>query len=151
MRSLLRFGALLTVIVCASPASATDVFEFPDTGTEPLSRAGAWVARATNPLAVIHNPAGLADQQTGALANAHQVFNDVCFTRTGQGVEVETHQAPYRPDACDETAAAGADDGCAFFNSGYGEVDDVDLDCRRVRVSARNSRDEALGFRCCGP
>ena len=103
MRSRLKLGSLLALALSASPAAATDVFEFPDTGTEPMSRAGAWVARATNPLATLHNPAGLAGQRTGVLANVHLVFNDVCFTRKGQGAVVTSQDAPYRPDACDDT------------------------------------------------
>ena len=104
MRARGRLGALLAIASFASGARATDVFEFPDNGTEQLSRAGAWVARATNPLATFQNPAGLAGQETGVLGSVHLVFNDVCFTRQGQGAVVETHEAPYRPDACDETA-----------------------------------------------
>jgi long-subunit fatty acid transport protein len=104
MRSALRLPTLLALMLCASRAAATDVFEFPDNGTEQLSRGGAWVARATNPLATFYNPAGLAGQGSGVLASVNLVFNDVCFTRRGPGQVVEIHDAQYPPDVCDETA-----------------------------------------------
>ena len=38
--------------------------EFPDNGSEQEGRGGAWVARASDPLAAFYNPAGLAGQPT---------------------------------------------------------------------------------------
>ena len=83
-RSVAVAGALC-VIGVSQAAHATDVQDFPDIGTEPLGRGGAWVARATNPLATLQNPAGLAGQKSGVLANVHLVFNKVCFLRQGAG------------------------------------------------------------------
>jgi long-subunit fatty acid transport protein len=104
MRFALRLSTSLALALCASRAGATDVLEFPDNGTEQLSRGGAWVARATNPLATFFNPAGLAGQGSSALANVNLVFNDVCFSRSGPGAVVDQHDAPYPPDVCDETS-----------------------------------------------
>ena len=106
MRALSRIGAVCALLCVAGSAQATDIFEFPDNGTEQLSRGGAWVARATNPLATFYNPAGLAGQDTGALLNVNLVFNDVCFTRAGEGetVEFPSENVPYPGEVCDETA-----------------------------------------------
>jgi long-subunit fatty acid transport protein len=104
MRRALRLSTLMALSLCATRAAATDVLEFPDNGTEQLSRGGAWVARATNPLATYFNPAGLAGQGTGALANLNLVFTDVCFTRRGPGQVVDGHDALYPADVCDETS-----------------------------------------------
>ncbi|MBK7583502.1 MAG: outer membrane protein transport protein [Myxococcales bacterium] len=84
----------------AKSASATDAQDFPDTGTEPLGRGGAWVARATNPLATFQNPAGLAGQRTGVLGNVHLVFNKVCFERKGDGSKLDVPNGLDYPKVC---------------------------------------------------
>lgn len=38
------------------------VLSYPEEGSEPMGRAGAWVARASDPIALARNPAGLAGQ-----------------------------------------------------------------------------------------
>ncbi len=84
-------------------AHATDVQDFPDTGTEPLGRAGAWVARASSPLATLQNPAGLAGQKSGVLANVHLVLNKVCFQRQGDGERIRVGQNGLRyPEVCND-------------------------------------------------
>ncbi|MEB2311184.1 MAG: hypothetical protein OZ921_12660 [Sorangiineae bacterium] len=82
-------GALVVGVVSfAGPARATDAMRFPDNGTEQLGRGGAWVARATNPLATLYNPAALATQETGVLLDVNGVFFKTCFTREGPGSNV---------------------------------------------------------------
>jgi len=81
--------ALLAVGSFAGSARATDVLEFPDNGTEQMARGGAWVARASNPLATLYNPAALAGQKSGVLLNVNLVLNKVCFQRAGDGAELD--------------------------------------------------------------
>jgi long-subunit fatty acid transport protein len=70
-------------VVLASPsaARATNVTEFPDNGSEQMARGGAWVARASDPLATIFNPAGLAGQPTRVTIQNGTIFEHTCFTR----------------------------------------------------------------------
>ncbi len=62
-------------------AQASNVLEVPDNGSEQMQRGGAWVARASDPLAVFFNPAGLAGQDTRLLLNANINIQHTCFTR----------------------------------------------------------------------
>jgi long-chain fatty acid transport protein len=92
MRSKMRFSFRLTprllstatfaaLCLVASSAAATNVTEFPDNGSEQMGRGGAWVARASDPLAVVFNPAGLAGQRTALTAQANLSIQSTCFTR----------------------------------------------------------------------
>lgn len=103
MRRNLAAVAALATLFGARAARATDVQDFPDIGTEPLGRGGAWVARATSPLATFQNPAGLAGQKTGVLGNVHLVFNKVCFQRQGDGAKLDLppNGIDY-PEVCNE-------------------------------------------------
>ncbi len=65
----------------AAPARATSVEEFPDNGSEQEGRGGAWVARASDPLAAFYNPAGLAGQPTRLTLQSNVSFQRTCFTR----------------------------------------------------------------------
>jgi long-subunit fatty acid transport protein len=62
-------------------ARATSVEEFPDNGSEQEGRGGAWVARASDPLATFYNPAGLAGQPTRLTLQANFTSQHTCFTR----------------------------------------------------------------------
>ena len=53
--SALSLAALL--LLMPASAHAENVTEFPDNGSEQMARGGAWVARASDPLATIFNPA----------------------------------------------------------------------------------------------
>ena len=67
MRRALRVPVAAVLAVLAfvlARAHATGVEEFPDNGSEQEGRGGAWVARASDPLATFYNPAGLAGQPT---------------------------------------------------------------------------------------
>ncbi len=62
-------------------AQATNVTEFPDNGSEQMARGGAWVARASDPLATIFNPAGLAGQPSRVTVQGGLIFEHTCMTR----------------------------------------------------------------------
>ncbi len=68
-------------LLFANEASASNVTEFPDNGSEQMGRGGAWVARASDPLATMFNPAGLAGQRTTLTLQSNFIFHDTCFTR----------------------------------------------------------------------
>jgi long-subunit fatty acid transport protein len=69
------------LLASSRPARATGVAEFPDNGSEQMARGGAWVARASDPLATIFNPAGLAGQPTRLTLQNNTIFEHTCFTR----------------------------------------------------------------------
>jgi long-subunit fatty acid transport protein len=74
------------VVVAASVltprlARATSVEEFPDNGSEQEGRGGAWVARASDPLATFYNPAGLAGQPTRLTVQSNISTQHTCFAR----------------------------------------------------------------------
>jgi|GEM_PF-529836 len=82
----LAFGACAALVAgaplfYASPAAATNVTEFPDNGSEQMARGGAWVARASDPLATIFNPAGLAGQPSRITIQNNTIFEHTCFSR----------------------------------------------------------------------
>lgn len=68
-------------LLAAAPARATNVTEFPDNGSEQMGRGGAWVARASDPLATMFNPAGLAGQPSRITLQNNFIFEHTCFTR----------------------------------------------------------------------
>lgn len=78
MRTLL---ATLAAVSASGTAWASNVTEFPDNGSEQLSRGGAWVARASDPLAAFYNPAGLAGQDTKLTLQANLTIRSSCFNR----------------------------------------------------------------------
>lgn len=73
-------------------AHATNVTEFPDNGSEQMARGGAWVARASDPLAAFYNPAGLAGQNTRLTLQLNINVAHTCFTR--QKSAFDTTQEP---------------------------------------------------------
>ena len=85
MRRAVRASAagvlVLSGLLVARGARATGVIEFPDNGSEQEGRGGAWVARASDPLATFYNPAGLAGQQTRLTLQANLSTQNTCFTR----------------------------------------------------------------------
>jgi long-chain fatty acid transport protein len=79
-----RLVALPTFALLASSAwsaRASNVLEVPDNGSEQMARGGAWVARASDPLATAFNPAGLAGQDTRVTLQSNFIFHHTCFTR----------------------------------------------------------------------
>jgi long-subunit fatty acid transport protein len=84
MRRVFRVSAAAVLAVgLFSPrlAHATSAEEFPDNGSEQEGRGGAWVARASDPLATFYNPAGLAGQPTRLTLQANISAQHSCFTR----------------------------------------------------------------------
>jgi len=77
----MRFRILFAALTLSPSAFATNVTEFPDNGSEQMARGGAWVARASDPLAAFYNPAGLAGQKTRATLQANLVIQQTCFSR----------------------------------------------------------------------
>ncbi|MDB4934082.1 MAG: hypothetical protein JWP87_1054, partial [Labilithrix sp.] len=75
------FAVLLVAALTPSVAYATNVTEFPDNGSEQMARGGAWVARASDPLATMFNPAGLAGQPSRITVQNNTIFEHTCFTR----------------------------------------------------------------------
>jgi len=67
--------------LAAATAQATNALEFPDNGSEQMARGGAWVARASDPLATFYQPAGLAGQPTRVVAQTNLALDHACFTR----------------------------------------------------------------------
>jgi long-subunit fatty acid transport protein len=81
MRVRLGLGLALAAFFGARGASATTVLEVGDNGSEQMGRGGAWVARASDPLAAFYNPAGLAGQETRLTLQANINIQSTCFTR----------------------------------------------------------------------
>jgi long-chain fatty acid transport protein len=86
MRRVLRVSAaailaVLPVVLASRAARATSAEEFPDNGSEQMARGGAWVARASDPLATFYNPAGLAGQATRLTLQGNISSQHTCFTR----------------------------------------------------------------------
>ncbi len=81
MRVRLGLGLSLAAFFGARGASATTVLEVGDNGSEQMARGGAWVARASDPLAAFYNPAGLAGQETRFTLQANINIQNTCFTR----------------------------------------------------------------------
>lgn len=75
----------VSIAACAllvpAAAHASNITEFPDNGSEQMARGGAWVARASDPLATTFNPAGLAGQPTRVTLQNGLIFEHTCFTR----------------------------------------------------------------------
>jgi len=76
-------AAFVVAAAICSPreAAASNVIEVPDNGSEQMARGGAWVARASDPLATVFNPAGLAGQPSRVTIQSNVNFHHTCFTR----------------------------------------------------------------------
>ena len=74
-------ATLAAVLSFPRDAAASNVTEVPDNGSEQMGRGGAWVARASDPLATVFNPAGLAGQPSRVTIQANLDFHRTCFTR----------------------------------------------------------------------
>jgi long-chain fatty acid transport protein len=76
-----RIGFIAALLLLSGTARATNVTEMPDNGSEQHGRGGAWIARASDPLATAFNPAGLAGQETRITLQSNFIFHHTCFTR----------------------------------------------------------------------
>jgi long-subunit fatty acid transport protein len=71
----------LSTLLYAGAASASTVLEVGEAGSEQMQRGGAWIARASDPIAVFYNPAGLAGQPTRLSLEGNVIFQHTCMTR----------------------------------------------------------------------
>jgi long-chain fatty acid transport protein len=92
MRKALPIAALGALLAWPLEARATGVSEFPDNGSEQMGRGGAWMVRASDPLAVMFNPAGLAGQPSRITIQNNTIFEHTCFTRLKSAID--TSQDP---------------------------------------------------------
>jgi long-subunit fatty acid transport protein len=76
-------GTVVTTVSVGARASSA--LEFPDNGVAQFSRAGAWLATASDPIAGYYNPAALSTQATGLGLGANFVFQRICYQRKGPG------------------------------------------------------------------
>jgi hypothetical protein len=74
-----RVAAL--ALLWSGVARGSNVLEIPDNGSEAMARGGAWIAKASDPLATIFNPAGLAGQTTQVTLQTNLVVQHTCFSR----------------------------------------------------------------------
>ncbi len=81
MRKVFLGTLVVSFSLVQTSALASNVTEFPDNGSEQLGRGGAWVARASDPLATQYNPAGLAGQPTRLTLQVNLPFAQTCFHR----------------------------------------------------------------------
>ena len=81
LRPAIAAALCLATILASSEARATNAEEFPDNGSEQEGRGGAWLARASDPLAAFYNPAGLAGQPTRLTLQANISVPHTCFSR----------------------------------------------------------------------
>lgn len=81
-------GFVVVGVLSAVPAGASaGGFEYAAPGTRANGRAGAYAARADDPMALGYNPAHLADNEGSQfLVNLNLAFLDACYTRAGNGV-----------------------------------------------------------------
>jgi long-chain fatty acid transport protein len=109
MRRFLRVSAAAALAIAAfAPrvARATSVEEFPDNGSEQEGRGGAWVARASDPLATFYNPAGLAGQPTRLTLQANISTQHTCFQRVR--ATDDTTQDGYNGGAYPKVCSSGS-------------------------------------------
>jgi len=82
-KKIATLSCCLALTVVSSAASATTGIESPDNGVSQMSRGGAWLARADDPLAAFFNPAALVTQTSSVHLGAHLMFRSFCFDRRG--------------------------------------------------------------------
>jgi long-chain fatty acid transport protein len=80
----LPVAVALAIALLAPGRASAGGFEFAAAGTRPLGRGGAFAARADDPMAIVYNPAMLADlPDTQLMLNSHVVLWDACVQRVG--------------------------------------------------------------------
>lgn len=80
-----RWAATLVFAGAAMhPAAArADGLDTPANGVNQMGRAGAWIARADDPLSAFFNPAAMVRNPNGAHVGSHLMFRSHCFERLG--------------------------------------------------------------------
>jgi long-subunit fatty acid transport protein len=92
------------VLGVTSSAWAVNPLEYPDNGANAFSRGGAWLATASDPIAVHYNPAALATQASAASVDLRLNYAKVCFDRTdenGNPIGPDMELLPPNPDPSD--------------------------------------------------
>jgi long-chain fatty acid transport protein len=75
---------VLAIVALAPATASAGGFEFSSAGTRALGRGGAFAARADDPMALLFNPAMLADLPDSQIhLSLHLAFWDACVERTG--------------------------------------------------------------------
>ena len=104
-------GLLCAALMAAAPDTAmAGGFEYPAAGAIPLGRGGAYHARANTPLALLYNPANLAEATGIQLElDANIALYQACFRRNGGYLDTGAPAFPSdsRFGDSDEVAAAG--------------------------------------------
>src|SRR4051812_38697704 len=96
-----RPAVALAVLLLARTASAASVHEYPEQGSEPPGRGGGWGARASDPIAVARNPAGLAGQRPAVAIGYDLAIRHVCFSRV-KAMNDPTEDIGVYPRVCDD-------------------------------------------------
>ncbi len=112
MKRVRRVAGLLALgtLGVALRAQATSALEFADNGTAQMSRGGAWLATATDPIAGFYNPAALARQPTGFQLGMNLPIQKICYERRGpNGEEIGptqglTSQGVTYPETCNKNS-----------------------------------------------
>ncbi len=79
---------ILTLLLAAPNATWANGFEIPEQGARSLARSGAFSARADDPSAAAHNPAGLAKLRgTQLMLTYNALWNHTQFTRGESALE----------------------------------------------------------------
>lgn len=98
----------LAVLSISATAAASNAFEVPDHGVEQFGRGGAWVARASDPMAAWFNPAALATQKSGVSLGVSLIFSKTCFNRVGPNGQPQTvtegSLTRIYPETCNESS-----------------------------------------------
>jgi len=101
-------AAALALLSVTTTASASNAFEVPDHGVEQFGRGGAWVARASDPMAAWFNPAALATQKSGVSLGVSLLWTKTCFGREnpdGSPKQVTDGSATrVYPETCNENS-----------------------------------------------
>ncbi|MCA9624357.1 MAG: hypothetical protein KC731_35285, partial [Myxococcales bacterium] len=81
MRRGAALSAALAVLALGKQAEASNGLDSPDAGVLQMSRGGAWLARADNPLSAYFNPAAMAFNPSGVHLGAQLMLRSHCFDR----------------------------------------------------------------------
>lgn len=79
-----RRAALLSAVALVffgARAEASNALETPGGGVQQMSRGGAWLARADEPIAAFYNPAAMVRHASGAYLGTSLMFRSFCFDR----------------------------------------------------------------------
>lgn len=94
-------------VLAGSNEARADGLDTPAAGAMQMGRAGAWVARADDPLAAFVNPAAMVRNPNGVHVGSHLMFREHCFERRGpdgQGVSPGGTLGPAPGPVCADIA-----------------------------------------------